>query len=818
MYDGQTSFTTAGWIKFNSVSGSIGIWGKGNSGNASYTQQEWMLYIEGNYIYWVLSDGTHATVLNSNTYTATGQWYFIVAGYDAVSGKAFIQINNGTEQSTTSLGPTDRGNGFTIGRTFDHFLSGLVQSVGVWDRVLTASERTALYNGGSGFDLQIHAKYTYMGLNTVVKVDYPQPQVGLDLAMGSGADLYTGLDRFGRVIDHRWQTITPPPADGTPTDVARQKYGYDPASNRLWREDPVAKAQTLPRFFDEMYAYDAVYRLTGMSRGQLAGGPPPTSITNQNFGQGWTLDPTGNWKGFTEAATGGSNTLAQTRTANSANEITGITNAMPVPAWAQPAYDPVGNMTTVPQPADMTKAFDATYDAWNRLVALRDKVSGNLVQENQYDGLTRRISQKTYDSSGTLAEKRRYYYSDAWQVLEERIGNSNTADRQFVWGLRYIDDLILRDRSVSGGTLNERLFALQDANWNVVALVNTSGAVQQRFAYSPYGVPMFLNADFTVGSNAKDWETLFCGYRWDVWTGVFQVRWRFLHSSLGSWFNRDPIGYQAGVNLYRYCRNAAVGFTDPFGLDDQHHWFPQGQRFKDKLKNICGTVFAILGITVDEFVHRFVTPLDGGMERGSLHHFIHHLLKEGKYLDRIDEIYDQQLDCCKTITEVFKLAVDAWRQTVEKFALPPGIQGPELHPSLQPYRDKKAWDITFKLIEEVLRKICNPPNCPRPNPDNVFLFLPAPAPDPVAEAFHLPRRDRPHFSPSPGRPMQYPRPRVQLDTGPAWWITAGLVVVATGLIVATVAGDVLTDGALLPENPELFEAAMLMYAKAFASQ
>jgi hypothetical protein len=36
---------------------------------------------------------------------------------------------------------------------------------------------------------------------------------------------------------------------------------------------------------------------------------------------------------------------------------------------------------------------------------------------------------------------------------------------------------ILRDRSVSG-TLDERLFALQDANWNITALVNTSGAVQ----------------------------------------------------------------------------------------------------------------------------------------------------------------------------------------------------------------------------------------------------------------------------------------------------------------------------------------------------
>jgi len=44
-----------------------------------------------------------------------------------------------------------------------------------------------------------------------------------------------------------------------------------------------------------------------------------------------------------------------------------------------------------------------------------------------------------------------------------------------------VDDLVLRDRTSSGGAdfgkngsgLGERLFALQDANWNVLALVNS---------------------------------------------------------------------------------------------------------------------------------------------------------------------------------------------------------------------------------------------------------------------------------------------------------------------------------------------------------
>jgi len=58
----------------------------------------------------------------------------------------------------------------------------------------------------------------------------------------------------------------------------------------------VAKAQTTPQYFDELYGYDGAYRLTQTQRGQLAGNPP-SSVTNKRFAQAWpTLDPLGNWR------------------------------------------------------------------------------------------------------------------------------------------------------------------------------------------------------------------------------------------------------------------------------------------------------------------------------------------------------------------------------------------------------------------------------------------------------------------------------------------------------------------------------------------
>lgn len=109
-------------------------------------------------------------------------------------------------------------------------------------------------------------------------------------------------------------------------------------------------------------------------------------------------------------------TLVQSRTASTVNEISSIANTTG-PAWAQPAYDAAGNMTTIPTPAsalswanlsvdqwanltvddwanlpvDATAltSYTAIYDAWNRLVKLAD--GSSTVQENAYDGRNYRV-------------------------------------------------------------------------------------------------------------------------------------------------------------------------------------------------------------------------------------------------------------------------------------------------------------------------------------------------------------------------------------------------------------------------------------------
>lgn len=397
--------------------------------------------------------------------------------------------------------------------------------------------------------------YEYLGLGTFVETDYPQPEVRNRLFDPSGSgDNYTSLDRFGRQINCQWEDY------GSSADAALVKYGYNRSSNRIWREDAIAAANS--KAFDELYSYDGVQRLNDMQRGDLNAGK--TAVTNKQFEQDWNLDETGNWSGFRSDDDGnGTWDLDQSRTSSVVNEITDITETVG-PSWATPSYDSAGNMTSIPLPASPTSTFTTTYDAWNRLVKLAD--GSNTVSEYVYNGARHRILTKTY-SGGMLSETRHAYFTDRWQVLEERVDTETVPDLQFVWGERYVDDCVLRDRDTSGnGTLDERLYSLQDGNWSVFAVTDDNGDVQERYNYTAYGTPSFWSASFVSRTASNyDWNVLYAGYQFDAHSQLIYVRNRYLHSGLGIWTRRDPLRYADSKNLYSYCADSPVSCVDPTG-------------------------------------------------------------------------------------------------------------------------------------------------------------------------------------------------------------------------------------------------------------
>jgi hypothetical protein len=67
-----------------------------------------------------------------------------------------------------------------------------------------------------------------------------------------------------------------------------------------------------------------------------------------------------------------------------------------------------------------------------------------------------------------------------------------------------------------GGTLSERLYVQQDANWNVTAVVNTSGVVVERYAEDPFGQVTYLTPTWATQSGSTvSWTYLHQGLRFD---------------------------------------------------------------------------------------------------------------------------------------------------------------------------------------------------------------------------------------------------------------------------------------------------------------
>ncbi len=179
-----------------------------------------------------------------------------------------------------------------------------------------------------------------------------------------------------------------------------------------------------------------------------------------------------------------------------------------------------------------------------------------------------------------------FYYSSMGQIIQEDSVSSgvSTLSMQYVWGEAYVNELILRDSNADGDTstgnlgksgsgLEQRLYALQDANYDITSLVDTTGTVQQRMLYDAWGNPTYTDSSYDVTGNGYNFAYGWQGGRTDPVTGLITFNatgnGRTTYDpTMHTWLQPDNGGYVDSMNRYQMERGNPVDALDPTGLDE----------------------------------------------------------------------------------------------------------------------------------------------------------------------------------------------------------------------------------------------------------
>ena len=234
--------------------------------------------------------------------------------------------------------------------------------------------------------------------------------------------------------------------------------------------------------------------------------------------------------------------------------------------WTSPTHDAAGNMASSPVPQDETVSQGYVFDAWNRLLEVRDNTN-TLIFSFEYDGLARRMSRyNAVDSTPTT----HLYYQDLQGRLIEiaRAGTSRYFDH-YVYGLDGHIPLVRYRDTDANGSMDETQHYTWDANGNITSMLGLNGSVVERYTYEAYGRPSFWSGSWASRPGPAQGNRILFGaaYFQDRNTDLYFANARYYHSTLGRFISRDPLAdaYQDGPNLYQYVRSMPTRGIDPSG-------------------------------------------------------------------------------------------------------------------------------------------------------------------------------------------------------------------------------------------------------------
>lgn len=142
----SNSFTLACWVYISG--GSVaGIAGRFD------LNMEYCLIYAGDYFQFIASaDDSNRVSAAPETVINGDEWYFVECWYDHLNGTINCQVNRAGLGSAAISGIYSGNSSFKVGSDgLDMYdFSGRLQSLSIWNRLLTTAEKNTLYNSGAG--------------------------------------------------------------------------------------------------------------------------------------------------------------------------------------------------------------------------------------------------------------------------------------------------------------------------------------------------------------------------------------------------------------------------------------------------------------------------------------------------------------------------------------------------------------------------------------------------------------------------------------------------------------------------------------------
>jgi len=288
--------------------------------------------------------------------------------------------------------------------------------------------------------------------------------------------------------------------------------------------------------YTEAYAYDAVANITQVMHVMVG-------------------NPSGSWTRRYDYGDGSTNRLRST-------DMPGDTTA---PYSNKNTYDGRGNTTSMSTPA-LAVIDSSPFDQMSH-ANLGGGGDGYYVYAS---GRTR--VRKVVDRGGGLLQERLYFGS--FELYRQSQMTGHTQKVNFARESLHVMDGVRRVAMIETKTVDLNpvpspvpRFRYQLGNQleSVALETDAGGNVFSYEEFFPYGGTAYRSGENGLDVSAKTYR--YCGSERDDETGFYCMGARYYVPWLGRWTTADPLGLQAGINLYLYCRAGPVTLSDPSGLD-----------------------------------------------------------------------------------------------------------------------------------------------------------------------------------------------------------------------------------------------------------